>query len=46
MATFMADATRNTVSRDEYLKEIDSSRKLYEKVRDAGKDRSPSSTTG
>jgi aminopeptidase N len=41
MATFMADAYKeHRFGRSEYLKEIDESRKLYEKVRDAGKDRS------
>lgn len=41
MATFMADAYKeHRFGRDEYLEEIEASRKLYEKVRDAGKDRS------
>lgn len=41
MATFMADAYKeHRFGRDEYLKEIENSRKVYEKVRDAGKDRS------
>jgi len=41
MATFMADAYKeHRFGREEYLKEIDASRKLYEKVRDAGKDKS------
>jgi aminopeptidase N len=41
MATFMADAYKERrFGRAEYLKEIESSRQLYEKVRLAGKDRS------
>lgn len=41
MATFMADAYKeHRFGRGEYLKEIEASRKNYEKVRDAGKDRS------
>jgi aminopeptidase N len=41
MATFMADAYKERrFGREEYLKEIEASRKLYEKVRAAGKDRS------
>ena len=41
IATFMADAYKeHRFGRDEYLKEIEASRKLYEKVRAAGKDRS------
>jgi len=41
MATFMADAYKeHRFGRAEYLKEIESSRQLYEKVRVAGKDRS------
>lgn len=41
MATFMADAYKeHRFGKDEYLKEIEASRKLYEKVLDAGKDRS------
>ncbi len=41
MASFMADAYKeHRFGREEYLKEIEAARKLYEKVRDAGKDRS------
>ncbi|HXD29913.1 MAG TPA: M1 family metallopeptidase [Pyrinomonadaceae bacterium] len=41
MATFMADAYKeHRFGREEYLKEIEASRKQYEKVKDAGKDRS------
>jgi aminopeptidase N len=41
MATFMADAYKeHRFGREEYLKEIEASRRLYEKVRAAGKDRS------
>jgi aminopeptidase N len=41
MATFMADAYKeHRFGREAYLEEIEASRKLYEKVRDAGKDRS------
>lgn len=41
MATFMADAYKeHRFGRAEYLKEIAGSRRLYERVRDAGKDRS------
>ena len=41
MASFMADAYKeHRFGRAEYLKEIEAAQKLYEKVRDAGKDRS------
>lgn len=41
MATFMAAAYKeHRFGRGEYLREIEASRKNYEKVRDAGKDRS------
>ena len=41
MASFMADAYKeHRFGRDEYLKDIAAARKLYEQVRDAGKDRS------
>ena len=41
MATFMADAYKeHRFGREEYLKEIEASRTLYEKVRAAGKDKS------
>jgi aminopeptidase N len=41
MATFMADAYKeHRFGREEYLKEIEASQKLYEKVKNAGKDRS------
>ena len=41
MATFMADAYKeHRFGRDEYLREIETSRLNYQKVRDAGKDKS------
>lgn len=41
MASFMADAYKeHRFGRDEYLEEIGEAKKLYEKVRDAGKDKS------